>query len=303
MYEILEILRYMRLKLLISVFRGLARLAAPRPRSNPGAVITIPSRDPSRTIKTHVYQPQAADESAEHPLPVLINFFGGGFTLDLHGADDLFCRRVASQAGYVVLDVNYRLAPEHPFPAAINDAEDAVHYVLAHPDEYDASQISLSGFSSGGTCALALLTVFPQGTFRSAITFYPSTNAAEDPGLRVAPVPGGKRLPSFWTRIFREAYFGKADPRDPRISPINADVSTFPDRMVMITAEQDASALESEALAEKVSNEGGREMVMRRMKSVGHNFDKRTDFNSVEAREESYQLAIASLQQTSSREP
>ena len=285
--------RYLRLKILVSFFRFLARRIEPVPKSNPDSVLAIPSRDKGRSIKAHVYRAT----KSKTPAPVLLNFFGGGFTMPLHGTDEAFCRRVADEAGYVVLDVDYRLAPEHPFPAAINDAQDAVQYVLDHPDEYKTSQISVSGFSSGGTCALAVLSLLPRDTFRSAITFYPSTNAAQDPSLRVAPVPGGKRLPAFWTKLFREAYFADADPRDPRISPINADTATYPDHMLMITAEMDTSALESEALAEKAAADD-RNVVVRRMKGVGHNFDKKSKTEAcVQAREESYGLAVDMLKQ------
>ncbi|OAA52885.1 carboxylesterase [Cordyceps fumosorosea ARSEF 2679] len=290
MLNIFSILRYWRLKLLIALFRALARLVEPPPRSSPDAILAIPSRDPGRAIKVHVYQPGGVPNS---PAPVLVNIFGGGFVLPLHGADDLYCRRVASSAGYVVLDVDYRLAPEHPFPAAIHDAEDAICYVLDHAAEYKTSHVSISGFSSGGTCALAMLGLFPKDTFRSVITFYPSTNAAEDPSTRVAPVSGGKRLPAFWTRIFREAYFGDADPRDLRISPINAAGTTpYPAHMLVITAEMDTSALEAEALAAKAMGTG-RSVVVKRMKRVGHNFDKKvTNQDCARAREESYGLAI-----------
>ena len=293
MTSLLSFVRYLRLKLLVSFFRFLTRLFGPPLKSNPDIVLAIPSRDKGRTIRAHLYRPQTNNSVP----PVLVNFFGSGFAVPLHGTDDLFCRRVADQTGYAVLDINYRLAPEHPFPAAINDAEDAAKYVLNHPEAYKTSHISVSGFSSGGTCALAILTLFPRGTFRSAITFYPSTNAAQDPSLRVAPMPGGQRVPLFWTRVFRDAYFADADPQDPRISPINADTRNYPDHMVMITAEMDTSAVESEALAERAASEDGRTVVTRRMKGVGHNFDKKTNGICVQAREESYGLALDMLKQ------
>lgn len=293
--------RYLRVKLLVSLFRLITRLVQPLPKSTPDAILAIPSRDTTRTIKTHVYLPPQPKTPVNTPQPVLLNFFGGGFVMPFHGADDLFCRRMAAEAGHIVLDVSYRLAPEHPFPAALHDAEDAVRYVVNHPEKYNTSQISVSGFSSGGTCVLALLTSFPRDTFQSAITFYPSTNAAQDPSLRVAPVPGGKKAPALWTRVFREAYFGEADPRDPRISPIDADTSVYPGKMLVITAEMDTSALEAEALAEKAAAEGGadegrsREVVVRRVKRVGHGFDKKSSNECVLAREESYALALQML--------
>jgi acetyl esterase/lipase len=188
------------------------------------------------------------------------------------------------------------LAPEHPFPAAVNDVEDAIKYVLNQPEEYNTLQVSVSGFSSGGTLALVALTLFPPGTFQSAIAFYPATNLARDPGLRRSPAPNAKPRSPFWTRIFRDAYIGKMDPRDPRISPAFADTSNYPANMLVVTGELDSSALESEELAEKAKTEGavsGRNVIIRRMKGCGHGFDKKnTDEVCVSAKDETYGLAV-----------
>ncbi|KAF7121629.1 hypothetical protein CNMCM5793_009100 [Aspergillus hiratsukae] len=68
--------------------------------------------------------------------------------------------------------------PEHPSPAAVHDIEDTVKYVFDQPEEYTTSQISVSGFSSGGTLALIVPTLFPPGTSQSAISLYPATDLA-----------------------------------------------------------------------------------------------------------------------------
>ncbi|RMZ76050.1 hypothetical protein DV737_g4997, partial [Chaetothyriales sp. CBS 132003] len=291
--------RYLRLKFLISLFRILVRLFAPIPKPKPDSVLGIPSRDSGRTIKAHIYKPSIESTGSKGPNPVLVNLFGSGLAVPLYGMDDGFCRLISSAAGYVVLDVEYRLAPEHPFPAAVNDVEDAVKYVLAHPEEYKTSQVSLSGFSSGGTLALIGPTLFPPGTFRSATAFYPATNLAKDPGLRKAPSPTAKARSRFWTRIFREAYIRGMDPRDPRISPAYADTSSYPANMLFVTADSDPSALEAEELAKKAEAEGvasGRNVIIQRMKGVGHAFDKKSkDPTSVQARDEAYGLVVELL--------
>lgn len=297
--------RYLYLKALVSLSRLLIRLLALSPSPRPDYSLHIPSRDKHRTIKVHVYKPPArveeeAESSKPGPGPVLINLYGSGLVIPLHGLDDDFCRFIAEDTGYVVLDVNYRLAPEYPFPGALHDVEDIVKYVLDHPNEYQASQVSVSGFSSGGTLALAAAsTTLPRGTFQSLIAFYPATNLFQDPAARKAPVPGGKDRSPFWTRIFRESYIRGMDPRDPRISPAFADTSNFPANMLFVTGELDASAIEAEELAEKAKSEGqttGRDVIIRRMKGCGHAFDKKlTGEISVSARNEAYELVAKIL--------
>ncbi|OBT40045.1 hypothetical protein VE00_09300 [Pseudogymnoascus sp. WSF 3629] len=287
-----DFLQYLRLKFLISSLRLLVQLVAPLPAPKPDSVLRIPSRDQARTIKANVYSRQSGEVgNATGPRPILINFFGSGFALQYHGADEPFCRFIATKTNYVVLDVQYRVAPENPFPAAVNDAEDAVKYVLSHPDEYQISHVSLSGFSSGGTLALVSSTLFPLGTFQSLIGFYPSTSLAGDPAARKAPVPGRER-PSFWTKVFREAYIRGKDARDPRISPVFAETTNFPQEMLIFTADHDVSATDMEALAERIKTEGhasGRNVVLRRMEDCDHGFDKnKKSENQMEAGREAY---------------
>lgn len=293
-------LRYLYLKFLVTFSRVLIKLLGSPLRPRPDDVLQITSRDRRRTIKAHVYKPHVAEAGSFNPAPVLINLYGSGLAIPLHGMDDDFCRFVADATGYVVLDVNYCLAPEYPFPAALNDVEDAVKYVLDYPNEYDASQISISGFSSGGTLAIAAAsTTLPRGTFQSLIAFYPATDLFRDPSLRRAPVPGGKDRSPFWTKIFRESYLRGMDPRDPRISPAFADTSNLPAKMLVVTGELDQSAVEAEELAERAKNEGhatGREVTIRRMKGCGHAFDKKvTGEISVAAKNETYGLAVEML--------
>ncbi|KFZ00995.1 hypothetical protein V500_00908 [Pseudogymnoascus sp. VKM F-4518 (FW-2643)] len=286
-----EFLQYLRLKFLISSLRLLVQLVAPLPAPRPDLVLRIPSRDKGRTIKANIYNPSREAGSAGGPRPVLINFFGSGFALQYHGADEPFCRFIATNTNHVVLDVQYRLAPENPFPAAVNDAEDTVKYVLSHPDEYQISHVSLSGFSSGGTLALVNSTLFPHGTFQSLIGFYPSPSMAGDPAKRKAPVSGRER-PSFWTRVFREAYIRGKDARDPRISPVFADTTNFPQEMLIFTADHDVSATDMEALAGRIRTEGnasGRNLVLRQMEDCDHGFDKnKKRENQMEAGREAY---------------
>ncbi len=88
-------------------------------------------------------------------LPVLLYFHGGGFTVGSIATHDILCRELARRAGCAVLSVDYRLAPEHRFPAAVEDACDVLFWLRAHGAErqLDTQRVALGGDSAGGTLA------------------------------------------------------------------------------------------------------------------------------------------------------
>jgi acetyl esterase/lipase len=241
---------------------------------------------------------------ANKPSPVLINWNGGAFVFDAHGADELFCRRVADEAGYIVLDASYALAPEYPFPGGLEDAEDVVLYVLEHPDEYDVKNIVLSGFSSGGNLALGVASGLeqqhadiPNQAIRGVVAFYPPTSMAVHPAEKkllngaLPPIPP---LLKFFMGTFRSAYLPPGvDPSDPRLSVLEADPKRFPNDMLIITAEKDRLAPEAEALATKLQG-AGKNVQLKRYDGVRHGWDKTRDEESDDAkvRDEAYGLVV-----------
>jgi acetyl esterase len=112
---------------------------------------TIPG--PAGELPVRVYGP-----SREGPLPVLVYYHGGGWVLgDLDTHDDV-CRRLALEAGCMVVSVDYRLAPEHKFPAAVEDSIAAARWVSAHAAELgaDSARLAVGGDSAGGNLAAAV---------------------------------------------------------------------------------------------------------------------------------------------------
>ncbi|OGM49603.1 hypothetical protein ABOM_001618 [Aspergillus bombycis] len=265
--------------------------------SRPDATWRIPSRDVDRTIKAHVYQPKSRRKDIS--LPVLINFHGSGFVIPAHGSDDDFCRQVSQQTGYSVLDIQYRLAPEHPFPAALEDVEDVVNWVRTQPKKFNLQRIAMSGFSAGGNLALAASsTLFPPGTFRSVISFYPSVECFLDPDNLVAPESGGKPLPPFAIRLFKQCYLqSKVDARDPRVSPALADPNRFPTNVLIISAGYDSLAPEAERLAQNLQKHSTRYVVHKRMERCDHGWDKlaKKGGRGWELKEKAYASAISML--------
>ncbi|GKZ17241.1 hypothetical protein AbraIFM66951_009026 [Aspergillus brasiliensis] len=265
----------------------------------PDDVYQIPSRDAGRTIKAHVYRNATASTGL---TGVLINFHGSGFMLPRHGADDAFCRQMSRDTGRTVFDVQYRLAPENPFPAALNDAEDVAKWVLGQPGKYDLGRVSLGGFSAGGNLALAAAAnLFPPETFHSVLAVYPVVDIHTDPAMKTAPDTSGRPIPPAFSRIFDRCYVQTGyDARDPRISPLYASADRFPARVLIVTAACDNLAPEAEALAEKIAKEQpGKEVVRQRMEGCNHGWDKRARPGTVQgdAKEKTYAMAAAMLSQ------
>lgn len=110
---------------------------------------------PAGDIPVLVYVPDGAGPLGDAPYPVLVWFHGGGWVIGSPDDNDEACRAVCNLAGIVVVSVDYRLAPENPFPAAADDAYAVVEYVAAHGAEFhaDGGRIAVGGESAGGNLA------------------------------------------------------------------------------------------------------------------------------------------------------
>ncbi|MDD2882397.1 MAG: alpha/beta hydrolase [Rhodoferax sp.] len=138
---------------------------------------TVPARD-GFELPVRLYAP------ADGPLPVLVYLHGGGFTIGSIVTHDVLCRTLSHLARCTVLSVGYRLAPEHRFPIAFEDAWDAVQWVTQQGAEkgLDPTRIAVGGDSAGGTLAAACaLQARLQGiTLKLQLLFYPGTTAHAD---------------------------------------------------------------------------------------------------------------------------
>lgn len=138
---------------------------------------TLASRD-GFELPVRLYAP------IEGPLPALVYFHGGGFTIGSIATHDVLCRHLSHLAHCAVLSVGYRQAPEHPFPVAFEDAWDAVQWVAAHGASkgLDASLLAVGGDSAGGTLAAACaLQARDSGVaLKLQLLFYPGTTAHAD---------------------------------------------------------------------------------------------------------------------------
>ncbi|MEH0843942.1 alpha/beta hydrolase [Micromonospora sp. CPCC 205711] len=194
------------------------------------------------------------------PMPTLVWFFGGGWTLGSVDTADGICRRLANATPCQVVTVGYRLAPEHPFPAAVLDCHAATAWLAGHADEFgvDPDRLVVGGDSAGGNLAAAVtLLARSAGGPRLAgqLLVYPNTD--QRPGRR----PTGEEDPLLFNRHSVDWYRGHyladpADAADPLASPLLAeDHSGLPPALV-VTAEHDPLRDEGERYAERLREAG-----------------------------------------------
>jgi len=188
-------------------------------------------------IAMRMYTPVASGGGA---LPTLVYFHGGGFVIgDLETHDGL-CRQFASEGGFAVIAVDYRRAPEHKFPAALDDAIAAVAWVETHASELgvDANRIAVGGDSAGGALAAAVAQhAKAKGAPKIAyqMLLFPVTQiGGETSSLREFAV--GYFLEKETLDWFYASYLpAGADRNDPKISPLRArDVAGLPPAFVML---------------------------------------------------------------------
>ncbi|MEI9989419.1 MAG: alpha/beta hydrolase [Rhizomicrobium sp.] len=219
---------------------------------------TIPG--PAGEIALRVYTPLG--ESAD-VLPGLMFYHGGGFVIgDLDSHDDL-SRCLANGSGCRVVSVDYRLAPEHPFPAAVDDSFAATRYVAAHASEFgiDATRLAVSGDSAGGNlaavvCQLAKIAGGPRIAFQLLI--YPVTQLGADAETRsMRENAKGYFLEKDSMDWFTRLYAPDAAHRsDPRLSPLLCtDLSGLPPAYV-VTAGFDPLRDEGRDYADKLDAAG-----------------------------------------------
>jgi len=193
-------------------------------------------------------------------LPGLVFFHGGGFVIgDLETHDDL-CRCLANQSGCRVVSVDYRLAPEHPFPAAVDDCYAATKYVADHPAEFGIrGPIAVGGDSAGGNLAavVAMLAKTQGPAIAFQLLIYPVTQLGGPDMPSMEENAKGYFLERESMQWFTRMYC--PDPAlhgDPRLSPLRAsDVSGLPPAYV-VTAGFDPLRDEGKAYADKLDAAG-----------------------------------------------
>jgi acetyl esterase len=235
-----------------------------RPASTPpapqiGTVRDLTADGPFGTIPLRVYRPGGMADS--RPLPVLVFFHGGGWVIGDIETHDVVCRQVTAEAGISVISVDYRLAPEHKFPAAVDDAWAATRWIAAHGAELgiDPARLAVGGDSAGGNLA-AVVALLARDAGGPKISLQVLTYPVTDLGAETrsyADLAEGYMLTRDSMRWFRAHYLSKEeDALDWRVSPIRApSLAGLPPALV-ITAGFDPLRDEGEAYARRLREAG-----------------------------------------------
>jgi len=148
-----------------------------------GAVFDTRCQGPHGAIPLRVYRPLGAGASPTKgsSLPVLVYYHGGGWTIGDLDTHDVLCRELCNGSGAVVVAVDYRMGPEHRFPAAVDDCTAATAWVHAQADELgvDRSRLAVGGDSAGGNLAAVIaIAARDSGAFPIAyqLLIYPATD-------------------------------------------------------------------------------------------------------------------------------
>jgi acetyl esterase len=203
-------------------------------------------------FRVRIYTPEGTA-----PYGALIYFHGGGWVLCNLDTHDGVCRDLARRSGCIVISVDYRLSPEHKFPAAVEDALAAVRWVLAQADELkiDASRVGVGGDSAGGNLA-AVAAQAMRGQLAFQLLIYPVT----DYGFATASYREfqdgyfltRQKMENFYKMYLRE----EAEGADMRVSPLRAgNIEGLP-RALVILAEYDPLRDEGMAYAKKMEAAG-----------------------------------------------
>lgn len=221
------------------------------------AIEMVDIEGPLGTIPARLYRPEV-DET----LPVLVYYHGGGWVIcDLDTHDEV-CRRLANEARCVVVSVDYRMAPEHLFPAAVDDCYAALEWVAKNAAKLnvDASRLAVGGDSAGGnlaTVAALKSRALSSPDIAFQLLIYPVTNMAEMNTQSYQDFAEGFQLARADMEWFGDTYLGEnGDARHPHVSPLLADDLSGLPKAYVATAGFDVLRDEGKAYADAMAAAG-----------------------------------------------
>ena len=211
-----------------------------------------------KPLLLRIYTPLGVDEA---PLPALVYFHGGGLVAGSIDTHDPICRALSNATGCVLVSVDYRLAPEHPFPAAVSDGRHATLWLASHARELgiDPERIGVCGDSAGATLAAVVCqTLSASGDARLALQFLlcPIMDFCADTDSRREYAAGYLVDQATLDHDLQHYLGADGDPAHPKVSPLRApDVSDLPPTCIH-TAEFDPLRDEGAAYAARLEEAG-----------------------------------------------
>ncbi len=225
---------------------------------------TVPG--PAGDIAVRIYRPSDAPS-----LPALVWYHGGGFVIGDLDSHDAVCRSLANRSGCVVIAVDYRLAPEHPFPAAPDDAVAAFDALRnnARALGIDGDRMATGGDSAGGNLA-AVVANERRGAVAFQLLIYPVTDMNRT-SQSYRDNAEGYLLSAELMAWFEGHYTGGTGLDDPRVSPLFTEDLTGVAPALVITAEFDPLRDEGEAYGKRLAD-AGVPVAMQRHDGMIHGF-------------------------------
>ncbi|KAI1853285.1 hypothetical protein JX266_001991 [Neoarthrinium moseri] len=284
-----------------SIGFGIMNRSAVNPTSTVWLNSTLGPWKGTRKIEVKIWDPkkipqasQSRDTSHTSKRPAVINFHGGGFVVGTATDDAHWAGAVMKALDAVVFSVNYRLAPEYPYPTAVEDCADAILQIARRSEEFgiDADRIIISGFSAGGTLSLASWAILQDPerwgyqvagvppTIAGFALFYPLLDwTISRPHKRLSCIKPDLTLSKNLTDLFDASYLypqiPKDDRDDPRLSPGLMSDETL-ERMPplhLCICEYDMLHAEGRAFANRLED-AGKEVTVRAVKEAKHAWDK-----------------------------
>nr|WP_315427685.1 alpha/beta hydrolase [uncultured Albidiferax sp.] len=209
------------------MYRDLAR-AMGLPPPEIGRVFHTAIAGPGCDLPLQVYTPSTAVQQL--PLPVVLYVHGGGFVIGDLESHDSVCRTLCHHAEMLVVAVDYRLAPEHPFPAAPDDVEATLRWLLAHADSLgaDPQRIAVVGDSAGAQLALVAARRVKATAVRALGLIYPVAQHPDEPSPSYQENGEGKFLTMGAMRWFIASYLGGQSPGHPDMALLQSDLAGLP---------------------------------------------------------------------------
>jgi acetyl esterase len=246
-------------------------LAGPSP-GPAGQDLTITG--PAGAVPARVYRPGSAPRSPAAKPPAVMFFHGGGWVLGGLDSHDTLCRELATRAGVVLVAVDYRLAPEHPYPAGLDDCAAATRWVAAHATDLgaDASRLAVVGDSAGASLAAAVAMMARDDgdvAVKLQVLAYPALDPAMDtPSYTVNaddPFLSRSEMKSYWAH-----YLGDSVPGGLAAPGLAQDLVGLPPAYVLV-AGRDVLCDEGVAYAERLAASGVA-VQLRRFDDMVHGF-------------------------------